>query len=154
MPPKTYQTNETVILNDIQFRINSVKFASSFYNWVGQPSYPNATFLIVDISITNLRTEAIPFHFRPVFTLVDKNGVKYEKSEIGTIMINMGQRGGFLPAENLNPNVPYTTKIVFDVPKQKYNLQVLVPWIAQMGYGGYQKLTGRFFYFDLSSIQP
>ena len=149
---KIFQPSETVMLDNIQFNINSAEFASSFYNFVNQPSYPNATFLIVDISIKNMRTKAIPMHFKPVFTLFDNNGTEYKKSEQGTIMINMGQHG-LSSLEDLNPNVTLRQKIVFDVPKQKYNLQVLVPSTAQLGFGGYQNLTGRYFYFDLSSVQ-
>lgn len=148
---KLFQPSETVTLDNIQFNINSAEFASSFYNFVNQPSYPNATFLIVDISIKNMRTKAIPSYFKPVFTLFDNNGTEYKKSEQGTIMINMGQHG-LSSLEDLNPNVTFREKIVFDVPKQKYKLQVLVPSMAQLSFGGYQNLTGRYFYFDLSEI--
>lgn len=151
-PAETYEIHETVALEGIKFKIHSSYFASEFYNWVNQPSYPNATFLIVDISVTNLQTKALPFHFQPVLTLVDENGIKYEKSDQQTFMINMGRRGGFNLLESLNPNVTVTQKYVFDVPKQKYKLQVMVPFKARLAYGGYQNLTGRYFYFDLSNI--
>lgn len=148
----TYGKDKIVSLNGIKFKINSAYVAPQLYNWVNQVFFPNATFLVVDISMTNKRTEAIPFHFRPIYTLIDKNGVKYTKSEQSTIMLNMGKRGNINPSEVINPNVTFTQKIVFDVPKQRYELQVLVPYKAQMGYGGYQNVTGRYFYFNLSNV--
>lgn len=150
---RTYAKNETVILDDLQFKLNSAEFVSQFYNWVNQPSYPSATFLVVDISIINKRPESLPFHFRPVFSLVDNNDTKYDKSEQSTIMINMGRRGNSNPIEPINPNVEFKQEIVFDVPRQSYKLQVLVPYRAQISYGGYQKVSGRYFYYDLSSIK-
>lgn len=151
-PAKTFSLTDTVTFEGIQFEIKSVQFASSFYNWVNQPSYPNATFLIVEMAVTNRGSEALPFHFQPVYTLIDSAGIKYEKSEQQTIMINMGRKGAFNPTESINPNVTVVSKLVFDVPKRPYKLRVLVPYRAQVGFGGYNRVTGHFFEFDLSQI--
>jgi membrane-associated protease RseP (regulator of RpoE activity) len=148
----THGKDEIVSLDGIKFQINTAYFTPQLNNWVNQAFSPNATFFVVDISMTNQRTEAIPFHFRPIYTLIDKNGVKYTKSEQSTIMLNMGKRGSIDTTEVLNPNVTFTQNIVFDVPMQKYKLQVLVPYKAQMGFGGYQNVTGRYFYFNLSNV--
>lgn len=65
----------------------------------------------------------------------------------------MGQTGSFSSFEMLNPNVTINKKLVFDVPQKQYKLQVLVPYQARLSYGGYQKVTGRSFYFDLSMVE-
>lgn len=148
-PPHAYYSNETVDFLNIEFRINSVERASSFANFVGQSTYANEKFTIIEITQINRRKEALPFHLKPIFSLIDGDGNVYEPSNMNNIMINMGRAGGFNPAENVNPNVRYSQKIVFDVPDGKYKLRVLVPIRAQVGFGGLNEMSGPYFFYEL-----
>ncbi|MDD3107553.1 MAG: DUF4352 domain-containing protein [Bacilli bacterium] len=150
--PAVYGISEIVEFESMIFQIKSAKFSNSFLNWVYQTTQANATFLIVEISYTNKRNKALAYHFRPLFTLYDENGVEYEKSDQATIMINMG-RAGYNLTDAINPNVEYTSKIVFDIPKQKYKLRILVPTSAQYSFGDYNKLSGKYFYYDLQTVK-
>jgi membrane-associated protease RseP (regulator of RpoE activity) len=140
---------EIVLFEGLEFKVNSVEYADEFNNWLSQPTLANAVFLIVDISIRNARGKPVPYHFQPVYKLVDGQGAEYALSDQHTIMINMGQQGAPVPTEQLNPNVTWRRKLVFDVPYRGYELQVLVPSIATAGFMGSMDVTGHFFRFAL-----
>ena len=143
IPPKIYNNTAVVSSNGLEFELKSANFSNSFLNWVGQSTKASATFLIVEIAYTNRRFKALQSYFRPSFSLIDENGIEYEKSDQNTMMINMG-RGGLGITDAINPNVEYKSKLVFDVPKQKYKRRVFVPTRSRSN-----KVWGDYFYFDL-----
>lgn len=79
---------------------------------------PDAKFLVITVSITS--TGRISCGMRPVwFTVKNEQGYEYSPSQkAGT----PGAVGGFLNV--FNPNMPFKTKIAFDVPGGVYNLIV------------------------------
>ena len=152
MPPKTYNMGETVTLEGTSFELRTARYTSSYSNFVNQYTYANDTFLIVDVIATNLGKKPLPLHFQPVFRLIDSKGAEYEPSTQHTIAINMQKSGRGNYGQSWNPGVPVRQEIVFEVPKQNYKLRVLVPYIAQIGFAGSTKVSGRFFYYNLSDI--
>mgnify|MGYP001588222634 CR=1 FL=1 len=149
-PPATYTGTERVDFNGLRFELLSARFANSYSNFANQPVIASDKFLIVEIAVTNLAQEPLPEHFKPVFSLYDLNGAKYEASLQHTMGINMMKSGRNAYGQGWNPNVQVKQEIVFEVPKQKYKLQVLVPYRAQMGFAGTTTVTGRYFFYDLS----
>jgi S1-C subfamily serine protease len=142
------------LLDGVEFAIASNTFTTEFRNWVGQPSPPpQATYLIIELAITNRSTRPLESTFQPVFRLVDETGTLFAPSGQHTIAINMNTSGGGI-MESLNPDVSVRKKVVFDVPVRKYDLQVIVPSEASAGLidllgSGQMRVRGNHFFFDL-----
>lgn len=145
-----YPPTQPVLFEGVQFQVFSSTFTTEFRNFVGQPSTPQASFLIVELGITNRLSDPLEYTFQPLFRLQDERGTLFSPSDHHTIAINMGQTAGnFL--DDLNPGVTVRRKIVFDVPVQKYDLRVIVPREATAGLlgSGTMNVRGRYFAYDL-----
>lgn len=146
---KTYRVGDTALLEDLQIQVTSADFTTSFTNFVGQATYAADKFLIVDVVCTNLSKDPLPIHFQPVFKLIDSRGATYEASSQHTMMINMQKSGRGNYGEVWNPNVARRQQVVFEVPTNKYSLQVIAPSSAHVGFAGSINVRGRYIYFDL-----
>lgn len=153
---EVYEVATPVLFKDLAFMVHSASFAKTFDNWVGQTSTANASFVIVDVSLTNLRGQPLPYHLRPAYKLVDKAGTEYSMSNQHTIMANLGQHGTSLTDE-INPGVETRLKLIFDVPQRDYDLQVIVPQVASAGFMGESvRVTGPYFLVRIpyASVAP
>ena len=68
-----------------------------------------------------------------------------------TISINMNKPGRSTAGQNINPNVSITKEIVFEVPPQKYEVQVIMPTSAKVGFNGSVVTSGPYFLYDIGS---
>ena len=100
-----HPSTQPVAFQGVEFRVLSSTFRSTIQR-IGEESTPQATFLVIELSMTNLRKTPITSTFHPVFRLVDDRGAEYAPSKEQTIEMN----------ESLNPGVMTKHKIVFDVP--------------------------------------
>jgi hypothetical protein len=134
------------------FEFRSVVSAPSFRNWVNQETVAAEPFVILDLMITNQTGGPLAWHFQPIFRLLDAGGAIYEPHQQHTMMINL-QKSGRVPVagENMNPNTPLRKELVFEVPKKKYELQVIVPNRARVGFGGSVTSSGLYFIYDIPS---
>lgn len=147
----TFQWGQSVEFEGIRFDFNSARTASSFTNWLNQITIAANTFVIIDVTLVNKTGSPLPSHFQPIFRLLDSSGAIYEPDVQKTLMINMQKSGRVAYGQNMNPNTSLKQEIVFEVPKQTYVVQVIVPNHAQVGFAGEIKYSGPYFLYDISS---
>lgn len=142
---------QSVEFEGIKFDFNSARIASSFTNWVNQRTPAADAFVIVEVTMVNKTGSPLPHHFQPIFRLLDASGAIYEPNVQHSIMINMQKPGRVTYGQNMNPNTNLKQEIVFEVPRQKYVLQVIVPSRATVGFAGSITSSGPYFVYDISS---
>ena len=150
LTPK-FSWGQPVDFEGVSFRFNSARTTTSFTNWINQRTRSADSFLIIDVTMINKTGVPMPLHFQPVFRLMDDSGAIYEPDVQHSIMINMQQPGRIAYGSNMNPNTNITQEIVFEVPRRKYLLQVIVPNRARVGFGGSTTSSGLYFLYDISS---
>lgn len=149
-----YGIDGPVVFEGLEFTVNSVEYTKESANWLGQPLRPSDTFIIVDLSVKNLRGKPLPYQFQPVYQLIDDAGSEYSASNQQTVMINMTGQSGASLIETLNPNVTRRMKVVFDAPSQAYRMQVIVPNVASAGLLGTMDVAGPWIEFALPLKDP
>jgi hypothetical protein len=99
--PPEYQQDENVLFDNISYKISEVFWAQE----VG-PRYlkkkANASFLVINLTLTNRARKPIDKVFSPLFKLEDSEGIEYESSQY--IFITEGLETKMM-TQPLNPNV-------------------------------------------------
>ena len=127
-PPAVYKTGELAIVSGLSYAVA----LSAWSNSISKNSIinvpPRASYLIVGIVVINVNREA---YLLPPLHLVDENGTEYSPSPHSLRMEN-----ALGPVENLNPEVPVTGLLLFDVPrKHTYRLKVRAGlWSTEHAY--------------------
>jgi len=147
----TFLWGQSVEFEGMLFDFNSARTTLYFTNWRNQRTTAADSFVIVEVTMMNKTGSPLPHHFQPVFRLLDASGAIYEPHRHHTNMINMRKPGRVSLGENMNPNTNLKQELVFDVPRRKYVLQVIVPSRARVGFGGSITSSGPYFIFDISS---
>jgi hypothetical protein len=115
--PKPHRQGETVHVGPTSYLVTRSRFSTHVSNNDFLDSKPDASFLLVYMTVRNDDTKA---RFIPPFMLVDEKGSEYETSSAGVFI--EGALGGL---DNLNPGVQKSGFVVFDVPEtHKYSLKV------------------------------
>ena len=146
-----YSWGSPVEFENMYFEFNAAQTVTSFRNWVNQTTYADEAFIIVNVTMMNKTNAPLPFHFQPIYRLLDSAGAIYEPHQQHTIGINMGRPGRGPYGQSMNPNTRLSRELVFEVPRKKYELQVLVPSRASVGFAGNVSSSGRFFIYEISS---
>jgi len=105
---------QTVKLEGTQYTVGSVKTAST----VGSQYFSEAAggiYVIVDLTIENTKNETKTF-FDSAAHFIGSNNKSYDTDSDGTFAA-MGDDGETLIFEEMQPDVPKTGILVFDVPK-------------------------------------
>lgn len=144
--PPEYKQDEDVLFDNISYRISDICWTQE-----AGPRYlkkqANASFLIINLTLTNRAQKPIDRVFSPIFRLEDSSGNEYESS--GQIFILEGLESKMM-TQPLNPNVGVQGLIVFDVPRHnKYKLRILSPFYARQAFGRSIRVAGLFFYIVL-----
>ena len=150
-PAPKFAWGQPVVFEGVTFNFNSARTTPSFTNWVNQRTNAAESFLIVEVTMVNKTGSPMPHHFQPIFRLMDDSGAVYEPHVQHSVMINMQQPGRIEYGSNMNPNTNIKQEIVFEVPRRKYMLQVIVPNRARVGFGGSITSSGSYFLYDISS---
>lgn len=150
-PAPRFTLGQSVDFEQMNFNFTSVETTSSFTNFVNQRTVASDTFVIVDVTMINKLNRPLEYNFQPIYRLIDSAGATYELDAVNTMQINMGKSGRPTMGLNINPNVKVRQQLVFEVPKQKYDLQVLMPTSAKVGFNGSIIKSGPYFLLDISS---
>jgi hypothetical protein len=111
---KGFYIGDSVKTDDIIFKVNSVKEASSVgSDLIGEKA--QGKYVIVDLNITNGQKEAVQF-LEDYFTLSEKDGTTYEYATTAGIYANEAGHSFFLA--KINPKITMNGKVVFDIPKE------------------------------------
>lgn len=148
-PAPQFTWGQSIDFQNVHFDFNSAEVASSFTNFVNQRTYSSDTFVIVDVTMINKSDKPRRSNFSPNFSLIDSAGATYALDAMKTIQINMAKPGRAVVGQDMNPNVKVRQQLVFEAPKQKYKLQVLVPNSAEVGFNGAINLSGPYFLVDI-----
>lgn len=147
----SFQWGQKVEFEGLSFVFNAARLTKSFtYSRATRVETEDA-FVIFDVSMTNQTADPLKFEFQPVFKLMDDAGRLFEHSKNRTIQINLGRTTGGIGMESINPGTTMRREFVFEVPKGKYVVQVMVPSRLQMAFAGSIKKTGPYFIYDISS---
>lgn len=142
---------QPVDFDGISFDFNSARTDTSFTNWLNQQTIAADAFVIVEVTMMNKTGSPLPRHFQPVFRLLDSTGAIYEPHPGNTMMINLRKPGRVSSFQNMNPNTNLKQELVFEVPRRKYDLQVIVPSRARVGFAGSVTSIGPYFLLDIAS---
>lgn len=153
LPPAAprYQWGEKVEFEGLAFEFNSARHANELTFLRIQRAESIDGFVIVDVSIVNKSFEPLRLEFHPVIRLLDDSGRLYEQSQSMTLKINMGKTRSSLGIESINPGTTMRRELVFDAPKGKYVLQVMVPERLRTAFAGRIEKRGPYFIYDISS---
>lgn len=144
--PLVYNQNEDVLFDNISYRISDVFWAEEI-----SPRYmkkkPNATFLVINLTLTNVARKPVDKVFNPIFKLIDSVGAEFESSP--HLLITEGLEIKMM-TQPLNPRVSMQGYVVFDVPQRnKYKLRILSPFYALEAFHSSVKVLGFYFYYVL-----
>ncbi|HLX82351.1 MAG TPA: DUF4352 domain-containing protein [Terriglobales bacterium] len=114
--PPTYELGQEVTVGYWTYRCNKASWQPAIWSGYSSLETPDATFLIVDISIRNNDRTASTL---PPLKLIDAQGREYKESSKGVLM-----PGRFDVLKELNPGVSSRGNVVFDVPHGLYKLQL------------------------------
>ena len=146
-----FSWGQTVDFEGVSFRFNSARITPYYTNWIGQQTSAGSSFLNIDVTMVNKTGVPMPHYFQPIFQLIDDSGARYEPDVQHGIGINMRQSGRIAYGSSLNPNTNITQEVVFDVPRRKYLLRVIVPNRARVGFAGSTTSSGLYFTYDMST---
>lgn len=146
-----YQWGEKVEFEGLAFEFNSARYAKEFTFSRTQRAESIDGFVIVDVSIVNKSFDPLRLEFHPVIRLMDDSGRLYEQSQSMTLRINMSKTRSSLGLESINPGTTMRRELVFDAPKGKYVLQVMVPERLRTAFAGSIEKRGPYFIYDISS---
>ena len=146
-----YLWGQVVDFEGLSFAVNAARSTKSFTYARNVSVESESGFVIVDISMTNKTLEPLRFEFQPVYRLMDDSGRLYEYSQHQTALINAGRRAGSNALNSINPGTALRREYVFEAPKGRYQLQVMVPSRLQMAFAGNIRKSGPYFLYDISS---
>lgn len=116
-PPRIYRTGEIAIAEGLGYSVVGCRWSNRLSDDPLVDSAPRASYLIVGLVVVNGNAE--PYVLPPLH-LVDENGTEYS-----TTPDSIWMKDVIGPIENLNPEVPLSGFIAFDVPRNhRYRLQV------------------------------
>jgi hypothetical protein len=149
--PRTYEQSEPVVLENIQFRLTSARYTKTLQ--VPRAVEANATYLVLEMEMTNVAKKPREYIFRPICRLIDEAGTEYTFDQTLSMMADVQGRRSPNVIRELNPGVPITQTFIFDVPRKVYRLMVMVPNSARAGFMGQQvELTGPHFFYRLTTV--
>ena len=146
-----FQWGQPVEFKGMLFTFNSARTDSYFTNWLDKSTTATDAFVIVDVTIMNKTGAPLPHHLQPIFRLIDASGATYEPHLMNSIAINMQKPGRPTYGQSMNPNTNLRQEIVFEAPRKKYVLQVIIPNQARLGFAGSVTSSGPYFIYDISS---
>lgn len=146
-----YQWGEKVEFGGLSFTFNSAQYSQFFIFGGNQRADSDDGFVILDMSMKNNGAATLTPDFQPVIRLLDDAGRLYEHSQIRTVQFNFGKSSFKTGFESVNPNTTLRNVFVFEAPKGRYRVQVMVPERLRMAFAGSMEKRGPYFTYDISS---
>lgn len=114
---------DEVTLATIKFKVNKDEEKQTITSGYGTPktAKPNAKFVIVDLTITNLTDSQFSFFPDDGFRLVDSN-----KREFQTYSDSIGSIANYLNSRELAPSIPQTGVLVYEIPSDATSYSLVI----------------------------
>lgn len=114
---------DEVTLATIKFKVNKDEEKQIITSGYGTPktAKPNAKFVIVDLTITNLTDSQFSFFPDDGFRLVDSN-----KREFQTYSDSIGSIENYLNSRELAPSITQTGVLVYEIPSDATSYSLVV----------------------------
>lgn len=148
-----FSWGQTVEVRGVRFDFNAVRIVDSSRLPLIRPVAASGPLLVVDVTMTNRRGEAIAPQLQPQFRLLDADRGMYAP---GGLVITEGSRlptGSAALPPAIEADVPMRQQLYFDVPAQAYTLLVAVPSGKALRSLASNSSTplGDYFLYDISS---
>lgn len=146
-----YKWGEKVEFGGLTFTFNSARYSQFFIFASTQRADSEDGFVILDVSMKNNGVDPLTVDFKPVVRLMDDVGRLYEHSLVRTVQFNFGKSTAGTGFESINPGTTMRNVLVFEAPKGRYSVQVMIPERLRMGFAGSVEKKGPYFIYDISS---
>ncbi|HLD63822.1 MAG TPA: DUF4352 domain-containing protein [Candidatus Peribacteraceae bacterium] len=116
------EVGQEVALATISFTVNSVKEETSLSGGFGTPTVAGqgAKFVIIDMTVANTTNSSYSF-FPEGFILIDD-----QEREFDAYADTIGNIENYLDVRNLAPSIPETGFIVYEVPENAINYNLVI----------------------------